>query len=163
MVKIVESLSRLVERFLFPLVLVIGFLLYQKFSNFFDRDNQEEAEKKKGEEEHQDDLVPGYKDPKKAKSAAAKRKIIIENGEEAKRYKHALYAEKIKSTTEFGISFTRASDLMKIAEDMKERKVSLSATAAQYKKSNHTDMYADVRLVMGSDYIKWLALAGSVK
>ena len=163
MVKIVESLSRLVERFLFPLVLVVGFLLYQKFSNFFDRNKQKEADEKKSEEEHEDDLVPGYKDPKKAKSDAARRKIVIENGEEAKRYKHALYAEKIKRTTEFGISFTRASDLMKIAEDMKKRKVSLSATAAQYRKSNHTDMYADVRLVMGGDYTKWLALAGSVK
>jgi hypothetical protein len=161
--KVVDSLVKLLDKYLLPMVLIIAFLLYQKFGSLFDRNKKEQQEEKKQEEEHQDDLVPDYKDPKKAKSEKERKNIILENGEEAKRYKHALYAEKIKRTTDFGISFTRPSDLMKIAGDMKLHKVSLSATAAQYKKVNHTDMYVDVRIVMGTQYTAWLALAGSVK
>jgi len=161
--KAIDTIAKLVERFLLPLVLVVGFLLYNKFGNIFDKNKKEKEQEKQEEEQHQDDLVPDYRDPKKAKSDKERKKIILENGEEAKRYKQALYAERIKNCTGFGVDFTRVSKIKQIAQDMRTHKVSLSGTAAQYKKVNHTDMYADVRILLGVDYTQWLAIAGTTK
>lgn len=163
MEKLVDSIAKLVERFLLPIVLVVGFLLYQKFSYLFDKSSRQNEEQERQSAQHQDALVPDYKNPKAAKTKAEKDRINQENAEAAKLYKQALYAEKIRGVTEFGLDFTRVSKAHKIAADMKAHKVSISGTAAQYRKLTGLDMFKDMRVLMGSEYMKWLTVAGSVK
>lgn len=159
--KVLDKLFSLVERFMLPIVLVVGFLLYNKFSSFFTGKEKENEEQIKAEAEHTTNLSAPYKTAPASATPAQKKKIAIENGEAAKKFKQALNAERIYNTTKFGVSFTRAADLMKVAGQMKDHKVSLVGTAAEYKRLTAVDMYKDVRTTLGSDYNKWLIIAGS--
>lgn len=163
MEKLAESFFKLVERFLFPIVLIVGFLLYKKFSYLFDQRAENEAEKERQSVEHENALVPDYKDPKAAKTKAQKDKINKENADAARLYKQALYAEKLRGVTEFGLDFTRVSKAHKIAADMKSHKVSISGVATQYRKLTGLDLFKDMRTIMGSDYMKWLTVASSTR
>jgi hypothetical protein len=161
--KFFESLSAFIDRFLLPLVLLFAFLLYKKFGSLFMPDKKEEEQKQANEASHNNALLPDYKDNTKAKTKQEKWSIDIANGKKAKLYKQALYSERIRACTEFGFDFSRVSKLNTLAADMKKHKVSLSGTAEQYKKMSGEDMYKDLRVVLGNDYTKWLAVAGSTK
>lgn len=159
--KVFDRLFSLLERFMLPIVLVVGFMLYNKFSSFFTGREKDNEKAEEAQAEHNTNLSAPYKKAPANASPTQKRKIAIENGETAKKFKQALNAERIHKATMFGFSFTRASDLMTVAGQMKAHKVSLAGTAAEYKKVTGVDMYKDLRVALGSDYNKWLIIAGS--
>lgn len=161
--KVLSPLVALLERFVFPVVMVLGVLVFLKFRAFFFGDEKEKQETEQNQKEHNDALIAGYEVPAQASSESEKKRIILRNGEKAKLFKQALYAERIKSQTAFGLSLVRESKLMELATQMKQHKVSISGVHAQYMKLTGDDMYKDVRTIMGNEYAVWVSLAGSVK
>jgi hypothetical protein len=170
MENVVTRLVALIEKFLLPLVLVVGFLLYQKFSSFFgNREKEEEAEKEEVKT-HNNALEPSYKPVPKTGTQKEREKVIFENEAKAKLFKQAMAAEKLKPLLSHSIfNLQRVSELFAVADYMKKYRISLTATAEQYKKLTSReflgadDLYSDLRYSLGSKYPAWLAIAGTTK
>lgn len=159
---IIDRAFGLVERLIIPIILVLGFFFYLKFSSFFGNKDKEQKEREAAKAEHEDALTLSEKVAPPGASAAEKKRIAIENGEKAKVWKQALNAERINSATSFGINFHRTDDLFDAARKMKEHKVSLAGTAEQFRKLTGDNMYTTVRTALGDDdYVRWKIIAGS--
>lgn len=161
--KAIIAFIALIERFIIPLVLFLSFLVYRKFFGFGADGEKEKEEKRALVAQHDEALTPAYVDSSKAKNSASRKSIVLENGEKAKIYKQALYAERVKEQTSFGINFDRKGKLLALAQQMKLHRVSLSGTVLQYKKLTGDDMLADCRVTLGDSFPLFLASAGSVK
>lgn len=159
--KVFDKIFSLVERFALPIVLVVGYLIYNKFSSFFTGKEKEDEKKEQAQADHNTNLAAPYKRAPANATPKEKKKIAVENGETAKKFKQALNAERINTATKFGFSLTRKEELFKAANAMKQHKVSLAGTAAEYTKINGGNMYSHVRTVLGGDYNKWLIIASS--
>jgi hypothetical protein len=164
MERITSPLLALLREYLLPLILVVAFLLYRRFSWFFDKDRQEDEKKEQAAAEHENALVPDYVTPAPGASPAVVARIAEANAEKAKLYKQATMAEKIKALTGFvATPWYRDRDLLRLAEEMRDRKISLSGTAAQYKKLSGEDLYKDMRHLLRDQYIQFVNLAGTTK
>jgi hypothetical protein len=170
MENVISKLVALIEKFLLPLVLVVGFLLYQKFSSFFAGKEKEEEEQKQAVASHNNALEPNYKPVPKTAPQKEREKVIFENEAKAKLYKQSMAAEKLKPLlSPMVFNLQRVPDLFAVAEYMKKHKISLTGTAEQYKKLTSRDflgadnLYDDLRYTLASKYPAWLAVAGSTK
>jgi hypothetical protein len=164
--KVIHPLTVLLERYMLPLLLVAAFLLYRKFSWLFDntKEKKEEAQREADSAEHENALVPDYTTPAPGASDEVKRRIAQQNAEKARLYKQASMAERFRSV--MGPSLTpwfRTRDYMRLAEQMKARKISLSGVAVQYKKLTGDDFLKDMRFALGDDYLKFIGIAGTTK
>jgi hypothetical protein len=164
MLKVLSPLSALLERYLLPLLLVVAFLLYRRFSWFFDKDKQEDEKKEQQAAEHENALAPDYVTPSPGASAAVVDRIAKANAEKAKLYKQAEMAERISKLDFFVLTpWYRERDLLRLAAEMKERNISLSGTAAQYRKLTGNDLYRVLRRLLNDSYIKFINLASHTK
>jgi uncharacterized protein YpmB len=164
MENVIKRVVDLFEKLILPIALIIAFLIYQKFSSFFEGNKKEKEQEEKELAQHDDALTPDYKKAKAGASEAEKKKVIFDNEAKAKLFKQAAAAEKLRPLLEWSsMNFTRVDDMFEVAQYMKNHKISISGTAAQFKKLTTKDLYAEARYTLGTKYAGWLQIAGTVK
>jgi outer membrane protein OmpA-like peptidoglycan-associated protein len=169
-----DKINSILEKFLgfidknSTIVIVIAALAigYKAFGNIFSFFQEKKEDKEEKQQEHTNVLTsvvqavpPKTKDPKKE----AERLAIIRNNAKIQSAKFdAVCAEEIrKHTTYFAanaweLTPTRKKELNRIAGDIQKYKGDMANIAAEYKKAFNDDLYADVRGIMGGDYMTWL-------